>query len=306
METRPAVHVSGSVWPLVIFTGLAWGSGGLLSKGLVDGGVDPFTVTAGPFLVAGVVAWFVAWRSGSVRRDAIAAGVALGAVASGLPALFFNIAYETLPAGLVTLILSLGPVITAGAAHAVFDDERFTRAKGLGLLLAFGGVGLLVFAPGVIEGASYRGAAWTLAGAVIAGSTAILVRRYAVRYGALALVAPQLTAAGLTPIVVGTIVGRQLVPMGGFTAGTVFILALIGVGASYAGFRAILLANEIGTTGQVAMVSYLIPLVGVSGGIVFFGERLTGWIIAGAVLILAGVVLGGHASRPNRIVRASG
>ena len=44
------------------------------------------------------------------------------------------------------------------------------------------------------------------------------------------------------------------------------------------------------------MVAYLIPLVGVGGGIIFFDERLTPWIVLGGGLILAGIALGGRAS----------
>ncbi len=290
---------SASVWPLIIFTGLVFGLSGLLSKSLIDRGVDSFTVTAIPFLIGAGVAWLVAWQAGDIRRSALRAGAMLGVLNSALPALFFNLGFETLPAGLVTLILSLGPVLTAAVAHLVFDDEHFTVMKGVGLGVAFGGVTALIAAPGVIEGASYRGAAWATAGAVLAGGSAILNRLFAVRHGALALIGPQLSVAGITPIIVGSLVGRALVPEGGFAGGDLLIMALIGVGASYAGVRTLMLSNQRGTTGQVAMVSYLIPLVGVIGGIVFFDERLTPWIVFGGGLILAGIALGGRASAPS-------
>jgi drug/metabolite transporter (DMT)-like permease len=44
------------------------------------------------------------------------------------------------------------------------------------------------------------------------------------------------------------------------------------------------------------MVAYLIPLLGVTGGIVFSSERLSLWIVLGGALILAGISLGGRAS----------
>ncbi len=290
-----------SVWPLVIFTGVAFGSGGLLSKSLIDRGVDSFTVTSVPFLTAGVVAWVVGAWSGDLRRTAIAPGIILGVLNSSLPALFFNIGFETLTAGLLTLIITLGPSVTAAVAHLVFPDERFNAMKGLGLVVALGGVGALVAAPGLIEGASYRGALWATAGAFLAGTSAVLARRYAMRHGGLALVPAQMTAAGITPLVVAAIIGRSLVPDGGFAGGDIPIMALIGIIGSYFGFRAMMLANERGTTGQVAMIAYLIPLVGVTGGIIFFSETLTPWIILGGALILTGVALGGRASAPRPV-----
>ncbi len=288
-----------SVWPLVIFTAFAFGCGGLLSKGLIDRGVDSFTVTAGPFLVAGVVAWVIAWMSHDVRRRAIGPGILLGIFNSSLPALFFNIGFETLTAGLVTLIITLGPSVTAAVAHLVFPDERFNAMKGLGLAVALGGVVALIAAPGVIEGASYRGALWTTAGSILAGTSAVLSRWFAVRHGGLALIPAQLTAAGFTPLVVAAFIGRSLVPDAGFAGGDIPTMALIGVVGSYFGFRSMMLANERGTTGQVSMIAYLIPLIGVTGGIIFFAESLTPWIVFGGAMILAGVALGGRASAPT-------
>ncbi len=288
-----------SVWPLVVFTAFAFGFGGLLSKGLIDRGVDSFTVTAGPFLTAGLVAWVVAWVSHDVRRRAIGPGILLGVFNSSLPALFFNLGFETLTVGLVTLIVTLGPSVTAAVAHVVFPDERFNAMKGLGLGVALAGVAALIVAPGVIEGTSYRGALWATAGAFLAGTSAVLSRWYAVRHGGLALIPAQLTSAGLTPLVVAAFVGRSLVPEGGFAGGDIPIMALIGVVGSYLGFRSMMLANERGTTGQVSMIAYLIPLFGVIGGIIFFAETLTPWIVLGGGLILTGVSLGGRASAPT-------
>ena len=296
MNDRPVSRRPLSVWPLVIFTGFVFGSGGLLSKSLIDRGVDSFTVTGIPFAIAAICAWVIAAKTGEARRAAFGPGVILGVFNSALPALFFNIGFETLPAGLVTLIISLGPAITAAIAHLVFTDERFNVMKGLGLVVALTGVLALIAAPGVIEGTSYHGAAWTILGALLAGTSAVLSRWYAVRHGGVALVPSQLTAAGITPFVAAAIFGRSLIPAGGFAGGDLPIMAAMGLFASYAGFRTLMLANERGTTGQVAMVAYLIPLVGVTGGIVFFAERLTLWIVLGGMLILAGIFLGGRAS----------
>ncbi len=289
----------------MVFTAITFGSGGLLSKGLIDRGVDSFTVTAVPFLSAAVLAWVIAVRMGNIDRRAVVPGLVLGAVNSSIPALFFNIGFETLPAGLVTLIISLGPAVTAAVAHLVFTDERFNVMKGLGLVVALVGVVGLVAAPGVIEGASYAGAAWATAGSLVAGTSAVLARWYAVRHGGLALLPTQMTAAGITPLVIAAIVGRSLVPADGFAGGDIPIMVTIGVFGSYLGFRSMMLANERGTTGQVAVVPYLLSLIGVTGGIVFFDEKLTPWIVAGGALILVGVTLGGRASESTEVRRDS-
>ncbi len=295
----PDHHRTKTVWGLVVFTGLAFGSGGLLAKLLIDEGVDAFTVTAFPVAIGAVLAWIVAWTKGEVSRAALWPGAILGITTSTIPPLFFNIGFETLSAGLVTLIITLAPAVTAAVAHLVFTDERFNPLKGLGLAMAVGGVLALVAAPGVIEGASYTGAVWTIAGAVVGGCGAVLARWFAVRHGGFSLVPPQLTVAAIAPVIAGLVVGRSLVPRGGFTARDIAIMGAVGIVASYAGLRSMMLANERGTTGQVAMVAYIIPLVGVIGGIIFFNEVLTLWIVLGGILILGGVTVGGRGSRPT-------
>lgn len=293
--------------PLILYTGLAWGSGGLVSKGLVNDGVDAFVVTAAPFAVAALIALVVDVRATHPDRRAIGAGLFLGTVNTALPALFFNIGYETLPAGLLTLILSVGPVVTAVVAHFVFVDEPFRPAKAAGLGLSFAGVAVLSLAPGVIEGTSYVGLAWVLAGVAIAGSTAVLSRRFAVAHGGRRLVGAQLPAAAITPIALGLITGRPMIPTAGFEAWHIVALLAIGTFASYGGFRAVMRASEIGTTGQVSVIGYLIPVVGVAGGALFFGERITTAVLVGGVLIVAGVGITGRASgKPARLIRSAG
>ncbi len=295
------------VWPLVILTGLVWGGGGLLSKGLIDAGVDSFAMTGFPFLIGGLLALVIARARGELRPSAVGPAVLLGAVNSSLPALLFNLGYETLSAGVVTLVLSLGPVFTAVAAHFAFSDERFRVEKAAGLTLAVAGVAFLAFSPGGTERPSFRGILFVLAGALTSGLTAIWSRRFAVRHGARALIAPQLLAAGLLPISMAVALGRSLAPNGGFSGRQLIVFVLIGVVASYGGFRAVMLANETGTTGQVSVVAYVIPVVGVIGGVVFFGDAITTGIAIGGALILAGLAVVGSASgKPARLARTAG
>jgi drug/metabolite transporter (DMT)-like permease len=302
---RAPVAAKGTVWPSVIGTALLWGCGGLLSKALVADGVDPFVVTAGPFAAGAVTAWLV--RRRLPNRAALLSGLMLGLINTAGPALLFNIGYETLPAGIVTLLIATGPIVTAITAHFVFDDERFNWAKAAGLVLSLGGVGVLSSGQTGTTGRTPIGVFVVLAGAVLGGSTGVWSRAAALRHGAKNLVPPQLTSAALMPLVAGTMLGRDLIPPGGFQSWHVAGLVSIGVMASFLGFRMIMRANEIGTTGQVSLIGYLLPVVGVGGGAFFFGESITTAVIGGGALILAGVVIAARASvKPARVVRSAG
>lgn len=304
----PADHRSDRlVVGLSVLTGVAWGAGGLASKGLIASGVDPFVMTAAPFLVGAMIAWW--WTLSQMRPSGLAIrdGLMLGAVNSSLPALFFNLAYLTTPAGTVALILSLGPVFTAVAAHFVFADEPMSARKGSGLALSIVGVGVLGFSTRVTGGASMWGMGSALLGALLAGLSAILNRKVAVRHGASAVVASQLSAAGVVPLLLAVGMSRPLSPPAGWQVWQVATMTAIGAIASFGGFRMIMLATQLGTTGQVSVVAYVIPVVAVVGGAIFLHESLTPFTIAGGALIMAGIYLvGGAVGKPARAVGAAG
>ena len=59
-------------------------------------------------------------------------------------------------------------------------------------------------------------------------------------------------------------------------------------------------ANEIGTTGQVSVIGYFLPLFGVVGGAMFFNEELDASVLLGAVLILFAMTAIARGSIPFR------
>ncbi|MGF1665576.1 MAG: DMT family transporter [Acidimicrobiia bacterium] len=294
-----------SVWLLVVATALLWGSGGLVSKALIESGVDAFTVTAVPFGAGAILAWVVARRLPSVA--AFVSGLLLGVISTAGPALLFNLGYETLPAGVVTLLIAVGPIITAIAAHFWFADERFTLGKGGGLAISLFGVAILSLGQGGEDGGTPIGVVLVICGSLLAGTTAVWGRSAAMRHGAKNLVPTQLTGAALTPVVMSWALDRDLVPTGGFQAWQLLGLVAIGFFASFLGFRMIMKANEIGTTGQVSLVGYLLPVVGVGGGAILFAEPVTASVTIGGVLILGGVLITGRSGgKPTRVLRSAG
>lgn len=283
-----------SVWVFVAFTGVVFGSGGLLAKGLVDDGVDAFTVTWMPFLAGGVLGLVVAVARNELRPDALGPAAVLGLTASAGPALLFNLGFERMSAGVVTLLISLGPVFTAVGAHFVFTDERFNRVKAFGLVLALAGVAVLGLG-GADADATAGAIGIVLCGSLLAGGAAVLARRFATQHGAPALIAPQLAVAGLAALVLSLPTGRDMAPDGGFEGWHLPAMALFGV-MTYLGFFSMMKANEVGTTGQVSVIGYCVPLFGVVGGVLVFGDAVTAALIGGGLLVVVSVALIGMGS----------
>jgi drug/metabolite transporter (DMT)-like permease len=286
-------------WPLIVFTAFAWGSGGLASKLLISQGVDAFTVTAIPTALGAATAWVVTSTGNRKTRHTLLVGAVVGVLNTGIPPLLFNLGYETLTAGMVTLLLASGPIFTAFGAARVFSDEPFTSKKALGLVVAVSGVALLALSPGALNGNAWHGVVFVLCGAVVAGLSAVMVRRVVLTHGARTIMAPQMSAAALVPIVSGLALHRPLAT--GLNPATLTIMAAIGMVAGFGGFYSIMRANETATTGQISVVGYLLPVIGVAGGALLLGEHIGVPALAGGALILIGVTVTGRGSRKANV-----
>jgi drug/metabolite transporter (DMT)-like permease len=58
-----------------------------------------------------------------------------------------------------------------------------------------------------------------------------------------------------------------------------------------------LYASKYTTAARVSLVAYVAPVISIMGGIVLLDEVLTGFIIAGGMLSITGVVLAGSGAR---------
>lgn len=288
----------------MVLTGVLWGSTGIGVKQLTAGGLDSFLITGIPFLIGAGLVFLTAGAAGNTLRSWTSA-MALGVVATALPTALFNLGLRYLPVGVTALMVSLAPVFTNLAAHVVFPDEPFTRAKARGLAIAVAGAGLLAAgtsAPGT--GGSLLGFGLVAAGVVVAGTSGVWTRMVALRWGARRMIGPQLLGAGLAATLVGVLWGDP-VSLGSVDTGGWLILLAIGVGAQYVGFRSILAVNERATASLASVVAYVIPVVGVLGGAILLDEEVTLPIVAGGALIMVGVATLSRAARLPRPERAA-
>jgi drug/metabolite transporter (DMT)-like permease len=219
----------------------------------------------------------------------------MGAVNAAVPALLFNIGFSQLPASLVTLTLALGPVFTAITAHLAFRDDRFSTVKVLGLALSFAGVGVLAGLPAGSGSRSTLAFIATLVGAALSGASLVWVRRMAVKYDPMTVLAPMQTGAAVVAVAAASLAGH---PPWGLGADSVElgILGVMGVGTILT-YVTSLKASELAPASRVGLMGYLVPVVGVVGGVLIFNEALTANLALGGLLVLAGVTLVGRAHR---------
>jgi drug/metabolite transporter (DMT)-like permease len=265
----------------------------VVSRALVVDGLGAWSIFPGRFviglgsLIAGLA---VSGRMAGSRPGDWRRGTVLGLVNMAGPTVFLTLALEEIPASLNGLLVAIVPIATVLAAHVLVPGERFSTAGLPGLVVALVGVGVLLGRPGPVGGGSLMlGVALSLVGIGFAAVGGALSRRYALETPVTRLVVPQFVTATLVLLVLA-------VPAGGYpaypdlTAAQWAGLAWLGLVSTTIPFFAFLRAIEIAPTAQVALIGYLVPLVGVAGGVIVLGEPLSLGLVAGGTLILIGVV----------------
>jgi len=218
------------------------------------------------------------------RRLALALG--LGAVGYTAQAALYFSALERIDAGLAAILLYTFPGMVTIAAVALGRD-RIDAVRVVALGLSFGGLVMVLFVggPGELDTA---GVALAF-GAAIAYTAYILVSDTVVgEVDALTLSALVCAGATASLLVAGGVSGT--LDFGFEAIGWLWLgaLALVSTVAAIALFFAGL--RRVGPS-RASIISTVEPLVTVALAFAVFGERLSSLQLAGAALVLAGVVV---------------
>ncbi|MDM8083849.1 EamA family transporter [Cellulomonas cellasea] len=292
VDARVALTRSGD-FALVALGAVLWGAGGLAGAEL--GAVAGMSATAvaacrllsGGLLLLGIVA--VSGRLDQVPRTRAAAGrvAATAALAALYQACFFG---AVASAGVATATLvALGSAPVMVAAGVALRSRRAPSGQVLAaLLLALGGLGLLVGAP---ASGDAGGAGVLLALGSGAGFAAMtqLNTRPVPGLGALPLVGLAFVCGGLLLTAAVLVVGAgPLLPRESGGWALVLFLGAVPTAAAYAAyFRG--LRTVPGTT--AALLALLEPLAATVGAVLLRDERLGVAGVLGALLLLLAVVV---------------
>ncbi len=223
----------------------------------------------------------------------------LGAVNAALPFVLIAAAELTIPASLAAIINATAPLFSAVIAVA-FLGTSLTARQALGLALGIAGVALVVGlapVPGTLT--TVLAVAASLGAAAAYGAGAHLVK---LRFGGVApmtlAIGQQVAAAAVALPFLAAVPPRHAPGAGPVAA--VLVLGVVCTGLAYLlYFR---LIEELGAMPALT-VTYLVPVFGVLWGALFRDEHVTPGMVAGAAVVLAGVLLvtgtGGRARRPG-------
>lgn len=276
-------------WFKFVLLGIVWGSSFLWIKIAVTE-VGPFTLVSWRAFLAllGTVVVVVWRRSIFPIRKKAGVFLFLGIINMAVPFVLISWAEKFIPSGLASVLNSTVPLFTLVIAAVFLPDERMTARRGAGLLLGFGGVVVLMSNQlGEGFGDYQTGILAMLVGALCYGAGAVFARKKA--YG----LSPEAQSLGQLLIAFAVILpgavgfeGSMLVPQLAITWLALLWLGLLG--SCLALLLYFDLIQQVGAT-RASMTTYIFPLVGVLLGAVFLGEHPDWRLLAGAVMIIAGV-----------------
>ena len=270
-----------------------WGASFLFIKVLVDAGVGATGVTAGRSSLGFLTLVPLAYRFRNQfprDRKTWAALAFLGLLNFGLPWTLFGIAAQHAPSGASSVVNALQPLWAALFAVVLLKSEQFGARRVTGLILGFAGVCALMGQDMLDSDRAGAGAIVLMAGATACYALAgVLIGRWLRHVPAFPLGFAQVgfSALYLLPIALAT----GAYSHADFTPGPVLSLLVLGGGGSGLAIVAFMwLIQQIGPV-RAAVVTYLLPPVGVTLGWLVLGEPV-GWnLILGLAFIISGVAL---------------
>lgn len=253
----------------------------------------PLWVVSGRTLVGGLVLYGIVRLRGRRMPTTLRTWrhlLLLGTVNNALPWGAVAWAQQSLPSGLTALLMAVVPTSTLLVATLVGLD-RITRTRLAGLLLALGGVATIAL--GDIDEPGRLVAILTVVSATLAYASGAVYAKHNVsgKLPPLVLACGQVLSAALVSTPVAFLVEGpppSPVSLTGDVVTSMLLLGVTGTGLAFLVFYT--LVERVGPT-NATMTTYLIPVVAVSAGALFLGERLGLSAILGGGLIVTGIAL---------------
>jgi len=301
--------VSSSRRPVVAylaFVGLAliWG-GSFLAIKLTVQDMSPtalllFRSIAGFVALTLIV---VAWRKpvfGPGWRGRLVGFGIMGITNAVIPWVAIGWGEERISSGLASILNSTTTLWTAVLIYWVMPSERPTLVNYVGVLVGFAGVVVLVYPELAAHGISgdVLGALAVVVASLSYAVNAIYQRRKMRDVSIFEISLGQLAASVLFAIPLAAPTLTQI-HFQWLSIGSVIALGAIGTGVAYTLYYYVM--NNLGAV-RAAGVTYVVPVTAVFWGALVLHETVSVTIVAGMIVILAGIVLTNLRRAPRREV----
>jgi len=301
-KSRSGSHGGFSAWAALLVVWVVWGSTYLAIR-VADRSIPPFAMAGARYLTAGAVLYPVAWLGSRRRQPSVprSAGRAASsrlaqwggmAVVGTLLLAFGNggvsYAEQTLPSGLAALLVASVPLWMA-LADLVINGQRIRLRGWLALVIGMAGIAVLARPSG---SGDVLPILVVLGGSVSWGIGSVLAGRLPAPASPLVGSAMEMLAGGIVLTGLAAATGELTrVDPAHVSAGSLLgLLYLIGPGSLLA-LTCYVIALRRLPTAVVSTYAYVNPVVAVSLGALFLGERPTLATLLGGAIVVASVAM---------------
>jgi len=273
---------------LILCSAVGFGTLGIFGVIAGDAGVSIPTILFLRFALASLLVWTVLWSIGEFHildGKNLYIGFLLGAVGYAGMSGFYFLGLEYMTAGMVAIVLYTYPALVLIMA-AVFLGESVGPRRLTALITTLAGVALITGADPAA--ADPRGVAIVFLAAIIYASYITVSRTTLINVSAPTLSAHVMPAAAFTFLIIGLTTDTLAMPEGALAWGSILGIVVLATAIPIFAFFAGL--SRIGA-GPTAILSTLEPAVTVALGAVFLAEPVSGVVIIGGTLVIAGVIL---------------
>jgi len=284
------LHMTSTEWALLLVLAVLWGAGYLFGQ-IALAELVPFAIAFSRVALATMALLAVGLFVGQTFRLSWKVGalyLALGAFSVLIPSILMLWSQARIGAGLTSLLGATSPLFTVVIAHFLTSDEKMTLLRLGGMAVALVGVALATRPVAEGAGESILAELAVLAAAFCQAYAAVLARRCEAS-SPLELATGQLAGATLLSLPILLVVEGppMLSQLSVETVLALLALALLTTALGYLIFFRLLVRAG---AANVALISLLVPVTALFLAAVALGEELSWSVLAGAVLILAGLV----------------
>ncbi len=279
---------------LLLLLSAIWGSSFLFIK-LAVAAIPPMTLVAARLGLAALalMLFLVATGRGLPRGWDIWRGfLVVAAIGNVVPFFLINWGEVTVDSSLAAILLATVPLATIMLAHVFTQDDRLTPLKGLGVIVGFGGI-LVLVGPDALAGFGREALSQfaIVAAACCYAGIGIFVRRSRlIELPAAVTAAGVLVTAAVIAVPLALVIDRpwELPVPGSGTLLAVVMLALLCTSAAF-----LILFRLLATTSAtfVSLLNYMAPVFGVFWGALLLGEPLGLDTLGALGLIMIGLGL---------------
>jgi drug/metabolite transporter (DMT)-like permease len=253
------------------------------------GDFSPGALSLGRLLVGAVCLGVAALSRGvprPTRREWVSI-VAIGVLWFGVYNVALNEGEHRVDAGTAAILIQVSPVVVAVLA-AVFLGERFTTYLGVGLALAFAGVGVITLSTSQGSNHDLLGVLLCLLSAVVYAVSLVLQKPLVARLPAIHVT---WLACTIGAVVCLPFAGQLVHQVGAAPASSTLVLVYLGVFPTAIAFTTYAYALRHMSASSLSVTTYLVPPLAILMGVVLLGEAPPAMAYAGGALALVGVAI---------------